>query len=33
MPLKIAGSEMSTIDAFTVASSMPIVVLVSTIHL
>ena len=33
MPLKIAGSEISTIDALIVASSMPSVVLDSAIHL
>ena len=33
MPLKIAGSEMITMDALTVAMSMPSVVLDSTDHL
>jgi hypothetical protein len=33
MPRKIAGSEMSTIEALIDASSMPSVVLDSTIHL
>ena len=33
MPRKIAGSEISTIDALTVASSVPSVVLDNTIHL
>ena len=33
MPRKIAGSEISTMDAFTVASRVPSVVLDGTIHL
>jgi hypothetical protein len=33
MPLKIAGSEMITIDELTVASSMPSVVLDRATHL
>ncbi len=33
MPRKIAGNEMRTIDALTVASSVPSVVLDRTIHL
>ena len=33
MPLKIAGSEMSTIDALIVAISMPRVVLLRATHL
>jgi hypothetical protein len=33
MPRKIAGSEISTIEALMVASSVPSVVLDSTIHL
>jgi hypothetical protein len=33
MPLKMAGSEISTIDEFTVASRLPSVVLESATHL